>query len=222
MGTVTDIPYQYDDEKLALLVKSLSRERFNTYLTAVGDAGSTAAMQTYTWNASVASRFHGPLHILEVTLRNSVHGRMSENHGAAWFELHYLHGSEKNAINDAKKFLTDRKEPATPGKVVAEVSFRFWVALFAKRYDSLWKSDLGRLFRPRFDRSALHEDLDRLRTLRNRIAHHEPLLSRKLMDDLDRIDRIVQALSPATADWMRWHQRAQAVYGTPVHEIGSF
>ena len=96
----------------------------------------------------------------------------------------------------------------SPGKIVAELSFRFWVALFASKDNSLWKTDLARLFTPRLVQVDLHDDLDRLRTLRNRIAHHEPVLNRKLMDELSRIDRTLHALSPQMADWLRWHQRA--------------
>lgn len=219
---MTDIPYPYSVDVVGKLVDAISTERFQTYLIGAGGQDATAAIQRYMWNASVASRFQGPLHLLEVALRNAVHGRMTERYGAAWFDLNHLFGPERGAIADAKAFLTKRNESVSPGKIVAELSFRFWVALFASKYHSLWKTDLARLFTPRLVQVDLHDDLDRLRTLRNRIAHHEPVFNRKLMDDLSRIDRTLHALSPQMADWLRWHQRADVAYGTPTDQVCTF
>ena len=202
-------------------MEGISPERFQTYRNAA-NGNDVDALRLYMWNAAVAARFAGPLHLLEVTLRNAVHDRMTERYGLAWYDLNHLFGSEHSAIVEAKNYLIRRGEIATPGKVVAEVSFRFWVGLFARKYHSLWKSDLGRLFSPRLTQSELHNDLDRLRTLRNRIAHHEPLIHRNLMNDFQRIASITTALSPAMGDWLRWHERAVVVLGTPPSEVDSF
>jgi hypothetical protein len=204
------------------LVACLSPERFQTYLDAVGGADHVAGLRRYLWNAAVAARFHGPLHLTEVTLRNAVHTRMTHQYGAAWYDLNHLGGQETQAIADAKQYLTARGDPLTPGKIIAELRFSFWVSLFANRYSALWKTDLGRLFTPRRPRADVHDDLDRLRTLRNRIAHHEPIFRRNLLDDLARARRIVEGLSPHMADWLNWHQRADAAFGMPDDEVGAF
>ena len=80
-------------------------------------------------------------------------------------------------IELATKQLHERGKLPTADYVVSELSFTFWVALFANVYDqTLWRTDLHRIFTPRTkNRHGLHDSLDRLRNLRNRIAHHEPI-----------------------------------------------
>ena len=56
-------------------------------------------------------------------------------------------------------------------------------------------------------------------TLRNRIAHHEPILHRHLMADLADIKQIVGSLSPVVLDWLDWHEQATPRFGTPVREV---
>lgn len=223
VGSMPGIPYQYVDDCGPAIIQCLSPERFETYRSASGEADHVPGLRLYMWNAAVASRFHGPLHLLQVTLRNAVHDRLSANYGDVWYDVPgLLYGPEQKDVASTKSFLQLRREPLTPGKVVAELNFRFWVGLFATKYNPLWKTDLGRLFTPRIDRRELHRDLDILRTLRNRIAHHEPLLQRRLMDDLDRIVRITHALSPHMADWLQWHQRADEAFGRATHDVFAF
>lgn len=219
---MSDSPYTYSEAIVPGLVAALSTERFETYLVAAGGANTVGGLQRYMWNAAIAAKFHGPLHVLEVTLRNAIHGRMSDKYGGNWFDLGHLGGPEMRVVTETRDFLVARNCTPTPGKVVAELPLHFWVGLFAMRHNPLWKSDLGRLFTPRIDRNDVHEDLDRLRTLRNRIAHHEPILNRRLMDDMARIDRLVSALSPAMGDWLRWHHRVDVAFGTPPDKVCTF
>lgn len=180
-------------------------------------------MRQYVWNAALASGLHGPLHILEVTLRNAVHDRLKQVHGASWFDLpNMLKGPETGMIQDARNYLAERGEPTTPDKVIAELNFRFWVGIFSRKYDRLWVSSLQATFSPRPIRHELHEKLDRLRTLRNRIAHHEPILHRHLMADLADIKQIVGSLSLATLDWLSWHEQATVRFATPAADIDLF
>lgn len=71
-----------------------------------------------------------------------------------------------------------------PGRLVAELSFGFWTTLFDVRYEQgriLWP----RLFSARLldassprsmrSRKALSPLLNRIRHLRNRVFHHEPI-----------------------------------------------
>ncbi len=54
-----------------------------------------------------------------------------------------------------------------------------------------------------------------IRTLRNRVAHHEPILQWNLLKHHDNIMQITEWLSPAAADWSRRHSRF-----TEVHRAG--
>lgn len=55
----------------------------------------------------------------------------------------------------------------------------------------LWRQATYRAFSGRVKRRDIYDNLDRLRTLRNGIAHHEHLLNRQLDQDLDRVDSVL-------------------------------
>jgi len=120
----------------------------------------------------------------------------------------------KKATNQVQRMKND---PA-PGRLVAELPLGFWVGLFANAYDqTLWRTDLHRLFKPRPKRQQLHDNLDRLRTLRNRIAHHEPIFQRDLVADYNRAREVIHALSPELCTWMESHARVFDVIAAPLY-----
>lgn len=57
----------------------------------------------------------------------------------------------------------------------------------------------------------MHADIGRIRQLRNRIAHHEPLLERDIGTDLAAIGRLIHARCPHTLTWLQRHERATRV-----------
>lgn len=68
---------------------------------------------------------------------------------------------------------------APPGKVVAELTFGFWRYLSTTaHHHPLWIPYLHRAFVPGTGRRAVDRPVGRLHKLRNRVAHHEPLLRR--------------------------------------------
>lgn len=220
---VADQPFDYNQVALAGLVTAMSSTRFATYLDAA--KSEAAALQLYTWNTAVASAFYGPLQTLEVTLRNAVHDAMSVSYGARWFDdSRLLRPAEVRMVGDATQHLHVLGKPPTPGRVVAELSYGFWVALFANGYDTtLWRTDLHTLFTPRVkNRRGLHDALDRLRTLRNRIAHHEPIFQRRLADDHRRIRNVVGFLSLPTLAWLDHHTTVDAVLSIQPDQIRTF
>jgi hypothetical protein len=215
--------FVYDDAIRAELRKRMSEERFATYLDAEsGD--EIAACQKYVWNTAVASAFYGPIQTLEVTLRNATHQAIANSYGQQWFKnTTLLRYPEAELSRLAIENLRKRDEQATPGKVIAELGLRFWVSLFSRHYDeTLWRFQLFKVFSPRLDRSAAHDDLDRLRTLRNRIAHHEPIFQRRLNDDYRRLQTMTMAMSPATWAWVDHHSRVLGALGTKATDVLHF
>jgi hypothetical protein len=82
-------------------------------------------------------------------------------------------------ISQANKQIANRKEVATPSKIVAELTLGFWVSLFNVEYERiLWKS-LRKVFanmpKNERQRKKVAPPLNRFRTFRNRIFHHEPI-----------------------------------------------
>lgn len=209
---MNDQPFGYSDSTVAGLVSTVSTTRLATYRQEVDNEAS--ALQLYTWNTAAAAAFYGPLQTLEVTLRNAVHDAMNKSHGTRWFEKHLLlRPAELGRVGEAIQHLHEHSKQPTAGRVVAALPFGFWVTLFANAYDTtIWRTDLHRIFSPRVkDRGGLHETLDRLRTLRNRIAHHEPIFQRRLNDDYQRIRVVIGLLSRSALTWQDHHSRVPDV-----------
>ncbi|WP_082332386.1 hypothetical protein [Xanthomonas citri] len=91
--------------------------------------------------------------------------------------------------------------------------------MFTGRYDTrIWDQNLRRVM-PNIDpakpvaalRNAIYGDLERVRLLRNRIAHHEPMFARALADDYQTILVLVTYRCAVTAAWLDSHQTATAI-----------
>lgn len=66
----------------------------------------------------------------------------------------------------------------TRGRGVAGVSFGFWAGLFSNHYEELWRHQLRHLFpHGPIMRKNLTQRMRLLQRFRNRVAHHDCLLS---------------------------------------------
>ena len=63
-------------------------------------------------------------------------------------------------------------------------------------------------------RGLIYKELEQLRKLRNRIAHHEPIFKRNLADDFQKVHDLIAFRCPFTAAWMQQNQQAQALIAT--------
>lgn len=223
-STGPDNPYRfrYDGQTMKALRRSVSHEKFSTYLRIAG-GDRLYAFQLYTRNAALGAAFHGPLQAVEVTLRNAVHDATAAVHGPYWFDGPLLTAPEPTAVAKATKSLQRERKTRTSGGVISALNLGFWVALFKGKYDAtLWRTILYRCFDPTPPRSNLHRQLERLRTLRNRIAHHELILQRDLKADHDAILWILSMLSPETAAWVKHHSRVTEEMERPPRKILRF
>src|SRR5262249_1827016 len=157
---------------------ALSLPRLAPYLRAAnGDSG--VAMRLYWWNIEVSGAFYGPLHCLEVGLRNALHERLKEHLGRAeWWAAAPLTAAGSRMVADVVDKVRNRGAVhVSADDVVAGLSFGFWVALLSRgaAYDrSFWVPALHKAF-PGYSgsRARLHEGLLTMVLLRNRIMHHE-------------------------------------------------
>lgn len=214
--------YDYDESAVRALIPAVSEERFAKYLR-LADGDETRALQFYTRNIALGAAFHGPLQTLEVTLRNAVHGAMTSTYGTRWIENAPLRPGERSRVSESVHRLERDGCPRTPDRLIAASTFGFWVALFAKAYDAtLWRDALHRVFGIGIARSDVHHQLDRLRTLRNAIVHHEQITQRHLSEDHERILSLLRALSPPAAAWVAHHSRVPEVLAESSLRIARF
>ncbi|MBT8419547.1 MAG: hypothetical protein KJO08_01665, partial [Gammaproteobacteria bacterium] len=84
-----------------------------------------------------------------------------------------------------------------------------------KNYDmTLWRKALYKAFpHSKENRAKTYKKLDYLRTLRNRVAHHEAIFKRDLNTDFDSILDITDRICPKTAEWIKHHSRIKELLG---------
>ena len=217
--------FLYTGEVLDELEASLSRERLRIYLGATG-GDREQAIRLHVWNTAVSAAFYGPLQGLEVTLRNAMYRRLVERYGPAWYD-NPAAGLDKGAlerIGSAKSELARDDPGSNLPRIVAALSFGFWISLLGRggrtgaghkaNYEmTLWRPALRGAFsyRASLTRSQVHRPLNTLRILRNRIAHHEPIFTRELTADHERILEVAGWISPDARNWIEHHSRVPAM-----------
>ena len=183
-------------EIIKAVTDALSTARMGTFETAVGISGNSdpRALALYSWNARVSAAFLAPLHICEVVLRNAVSDAIEVVYGPRWpWQIGFEQSlpAPRTGYNPQRDLQNARSRVSTTGKVIPELKFVFWQKMFTSRHDlRLWNALLLRVL-PNLDaarsvsvlRQELYNELEEVRTLRNRIAHHEPIFSRSLGDD---------------------------------------
>ena len=109
------------------------------------------------------------------------------------------------AQKNAAKHLPQGATPPS-GKVIAELTFGFWLQLTDSKLEhTLWVPCLHRAFAPRKPpkRATFNQQLEKLRQLRNRGAHHEPIFQQDLWDAQRQMVAVGQLLCPATTHVMK-------------------
>ncbi|MER7845337.1 hypothetical protein ABTZ03_15470 [Kitasatospora sp. NPDC096077] len=178
-------------------------------------------MRLYAWDSEVARALQSPLRDLEVALRNQLHRQLGGRYARQdwWNERRAepnRHGRAE--IETAEEKLVRRKPTYETCDVVAQLSFGFWVSLLGKggrggNYEmKYWNPALRHLFREhRGGREALHGKFDRMRTLRNRIAHQERIFHRHLDEDFRTTVALLRYLSPPMAERHEKHSQVPEV-----------
>ena len=196
----------------ALSVERL--ERYNRW--AGGD--QEQAFLLYTLNVQVSEALYIPLHTVEITLRNAIHDALTTAYGSQWYANAKVPIDEYQRQKIEETIRKRRKTP-TDGQVVSDLMFGFWSAMFGRDKHALW----GKCFRPMFDagfplqRKQVASRLDRIRLLRNRVAHHEPIIQLDLQGIHSEIREIIGWLSTDALQWNDQRSRFFTVH--PGHVI---
>lgn len=209
---------------------ALSPTRLDPY---ASGATTREAVENYLWNVALCSALYPVLHVLEVGLRNSLDRAISAKYPVtdyvrvnSWLDRYpaVIADEDKPMVGKAMARLEDRGEALEHGKLVAELSFGFWTALFDVRYERgqiLWP----KLLRPVFPhmprgirkRKEVSPRLNRLRHLRNRVFHYEPIWHwRDLMDQHDEAVKVISWIDPALRSTLDRINRFPE-----VHQVGA-
>lgn len=187
--------------------RALSEARLAPYLR-ISNSDAARAERLYYWNLEVAGAFYGPLHFLEISLRNAFHRALTDRFARSdWWRAAPLTDHSRRQVQKAAERASEnaRSRPdraVCTDDMIAELSFGFWVSLISRRYDRhLWVPALHRAFHGCAEsRHSLHDGLLSLVLFRNRIMHHEPVHHRDLAADYAKLCRMLCYLEPAAAD----------------------
>lgn len=197
----------------------LSQERFGTYRKwASGD--DALAVRLYTYNVQLSAALYGPLHMLEVALRNVADKQLTTAFGATWIDQAPVLSDtyQQGCVAAARATLLKERKAATHAQIVAELNFGFWSSLVGHKSHHLWGT-LRPIFQaPGIQRSMIAGQLRDLRILRNRVAHYEPILAVPLDQRYASIIALTAWLSPSAATWVAQTSRWTALYpaGIPL------
>lgn len=163
--------------KDGLIKKFITDKRFESY----------ANLDEYQENLVISKQSYIPLSVLEVSLRNSIDALLSYKVCEDWHKDEtFLTRDSAFKIKQAIELLERRRESISKHKVIAELSFRFWVNLFKKPYDKKLRiNDLRKIFPnlpPKtvklINREKIYKELNHIRNFRNRVFHYEKVVNK--------------------------------------------
>lgn len=154
------------------------------------------ALKLYQANMRLSQSFYSLLSLVEVILRNALNNELTRYFGDEDWLLNQLNGfmtdkalvyidrAGKRKENfflklSVEKSIKNLTAPVTQGKIIADLNFGFWTALFNKTHSRILKGEPMRIFvklPSGFNRSTVCEILDKLRDFRNRVYHNEPII----------------------------------------------
>lgn len=168
----------------------ISKKRMGRYLNACG-GDTRKAMTLYRYNLHLTQDAFTIISCFEIALRNAIDAQLVPILGDEWLKDSVMPGG----IFDGPDFRETQKiikraynkllsnNTYSHSKLLAEMEFGVWKYMFsAKQYRATGRS-LLKIFpnKPRssaevqYNQSYVFNELDKVNTLRNRLAHHEPI-----------------------------------------------
>ncbi|MFC0626065.1 hypothetical protein [Kribbella deserti] len=203
----------------------LSAPRFSVYLAAaLGDR--QRSLDLYEWNTQISSAVLHDLAHLEVGIRNAYDAALTQH---AHFTSHWTTNPHQvfapvyrtkrvydpSAGRRVPRRVDVNQKPrqtleraigeaggtnAPPGKIVAQLMFGFWRYLSSAAHEvSLWRPYLHHAFAAGTSRPDVDVRMGDLHELRNRVAHHEPLLTWDLVKTQQQLAELADLISPELA-----------------------
>lgn len=214
---------------ITALERPVSRVRLENYRPANGS--DLDMIVNYFYNVELSEALYPTLQAFEVALRNSVHLTLSQHfHNAYWFDIPGLFPPPKppatmpwQEVAIKRDQLTKEKKPHDADRIGAEMHLGFWHGLFNRPFENrLWRPNRSALVARVFplapnsqrNRQSVWNRIDRVRILRNRVMHYEPIWHRtRLNDDHSAILEALWWISPDMHDTIAMCDRFPLVHG---------
>jgi hypothetical protein len=211
----------------------LSNPRFERYFIA-SNSNEKRAILIYKENLKVAQSFYPLISFFEVVLRNKLNhelsnyfsdsnwiinqkSKMMSDPALTYFDkkkqIFIANDFLKKSIEKSEKRLNRLKLPMTCNHIIADMSFGFWTELYEIQHYKILKGRPIKIFEilpADIGRKEVSDRLNKIRILRNRISHNEPLCFNSTSLDFSGIQTnylILQELflwlNPELLNWMK-------------------
>lgn len=170
---------------------SISKDRLEEYKRILKTNKTKTVFTYYILNSELSKSWYIPLQNLEVTLRNNFHNVFTKHFKTdKWYEIdNFLEENEIGKIESAKYKISKSRKKVTPSRVISELNFGFWTALFSTQYEQkIWiyhsKNIFPNIPNKNKSRKILSSKLNTIRYFRNRIFHFEPIFKNKNLNSV--------------------------------------
>jgi hypothetical protein len=175
----------------------------------------------YLLNMALCESLYSPLQITEITLRNALHKSLSTKaRSEFWMDRISLPYWQSEQIEAAKTRLHRQRKPLIPGRIVAELTFGFWVGFFTRPHMTsglayhIAKTSFAHAPKSERDIPDLSAKWQKVRDLRNRVFHHERTLHwQDLNDQHDNMLQLVGWMNPEMEEMARILDRFSQIRG---------
>lgn len=169
---------KYSDYEIAF-----SAARLNRYLVAC-EGNRLKALSLYRHNVKLCQKFYGILNVFEVVLRNAIN-RHYQNYfnDRDWIRHQCADGGMLERAPQRMEIertiaMLERQGKYSNDRLVSSVTFGFWTYLFNRIPFRSGGMSLLKIFpnrTPGLAQRPIYNELQEIKTFRNRIAHHEAI-----------------------------------------------
>ena len=196
---------------LGVIIGAISKARYEPFVAATGK-DLDRAWQLYCWNSEISGALLERIGFIEVPLRNAMHRQLCDlsqrrHKTDRWFDALAGDMTDNTSadLDKAKARIAQRGVVVTPGRVVAELNLGFWRYLLTERYSRSWwnpggMTGLRGAFGPVSDRTKADRAVTRMYELRNRVAHHEPVIKFTTMQLGSEVDSMTDLMNWVAPD----------------------
>ena len=191
--SIKSITTKYFGKKIMKYIefeRRMSQKRMSRYLAAC-NGDTRKAMTLYRYNLQLSQETFTIISCFEVSLRNAIDEKLTPGMGAEWLKDSIMPGGvftnpilhkTRDIIDHAyHKLLTNNVY--SHSKLLASLEFGIWKYMFSPVQYRLTGRTLLSIFpykdrstpKVQYNHSYIFNELDKINTLRNRIAHHEPI-----------------------------------------------
>lgn len=163
---------------------AISQPRFARYLYACHN-NKDKALELYRGNIELSRQMYGVLGIFEIILRNSIDRHFLLLKGDEWLAQTVSDGGYfdsspgcEDSFHYVQEAIYKLNKEYTHDRLIAKMSFGFWVYQFARHEYAAAGNTLINIFVNRpfgTPQKQIYHSLLKINDIRNRIAHHEPI-----------------------------------------------